>query len=297
MLAALVKLSRADLVAVVVASLAFATSGPLGKLCAGVSPVTIAAVRTGVASLVLVLVMPRVFARSLAALDGPQRRIVVAAGALLAGHFTLWFAGLARTSLAAAVALISLEPLAVVGASFVWHGLRPSRRELLGLLVAVLGAAVVASGAGVGEHHLAGDLLVFGCVILYGVYVAAARRLRDAMPAIPYVAAVYGSAALLLAPLAILTYTPSLSRQAWVALGGIVLLPTLVGHTLMNVTARRAPPVVAALVCPGETLGALALASFAMGTPPTLREALGAVVVLVGATVATLPPPRVRSLE
>lgn len=288
--------SRKDLVAVVVASLAFATSGPLGKLCADVPPVTIAAVRTAIASVVLALVMPRAFVRSLAALDATQRRIVFAAGGLLAGHFTLWFAGLAQTSLSAAVALISLEPLAVVGAAFVWHGLRPSRRELLGLLLAVCGAIIVASGAGVGEHHLAGDLLVLGCVLLYGVYVAAARRLREAMPAIPYVAAVYGSAALLLAPFALAMGAPSLSRQAFAALGGIVLFPTLVGHTLMNVTARRAPPVIASLVCPGETLGAIAIGSFAMGTPPTLREALGAVVVLAGATVATLPSPRLRSL-
>lgn len=245
--------------------------------------------------MVLALVMPRVFVRSIGALDARQRRVVVAAGALLAGHFTLWFAGLARTSLSAAVALISLEPLAVVGAAFVWHGLRPSRRELGGLVLAVFGAAVVASGAGVGEHHLVGDLLVFGCVLLYGVYVAAARRLREAMPAIPYVASVYGSAALLLAPFAIVLSAPTLSRQSSLALAGLVLLPTLVGHTLMNVAARRASPVIAALVCPGETLGALAIGSFAMGTPPTMREALGALVVLFGATVATLPPPRVRS--
>ena len=277
------------------ASLAFATSGPLGKLCADVPPVTIAAVRTAVASVVLALVMPRVLVRALVSLDAKQRRIVFAAGALLAGHFTLWFAGLARTSLSAAVALISLEPLAVVGAAFAWHGLRPSRRELVGVVLAVVGALVVASGAGVGEHHLTGDLLVLGCVLLYGVYVAAARRLREAMPAIPYVAAVYGSAALVLAAFALAMGAPSLSQQASAALVGIVLLPTLVGHTLMNVVARRASPVVAALVCPGETLGAIAIGSFAMGTPPTVREALGAVVVLAGATVATLPPPRLRS--
>ena len=55
------------------------------------------------------------------------------------------------------------------------------------------------------------------------------------------------------------------------------------GHTWLRVSYH------------GETLGALAIGSFAMGTPPTVREALGAVVVLAGATVATLPPPRLRS--
>jgi drug/metabolite transporter (DMT)-like permease len=44
--------------------------------------------------------------------------------------------------------------------------------------------------------------------------------------------------------------------------------------------------VLVALVSPGETLGALAIAALVMGTPPSGREAAGAALVLGGATLA-----------
>jgi len=77
-------------------------------------------------------------------------------------------------------------PIAVVLAAFFAFGVRPTRREMFGLLVATLGAVVVASGAGSGEHRLAGDLMVLLAVVIYGAYVAAARGLRDVMPPLPY---------------------------------------------------------------------------------------------------------------
>jgi len=150
--------ARRDVLFVVAAALAFSTSGPLGKVAAEVPAVTVAAARTGVAALVLFLVSPRGVVSALAALGARERRAVALAGALLAAHFALFLGGLGRTSLAAAVSLVSLEPLAVVACAFAVFGLRPSPRELVGLLVATAGAVVVASGAGVGEHRLSGDL-------------------------------------------------------------------------------------------------------------------------------------------
>jgi drug/metabolite transporter (DMT)-like permease len=275
---------------VVVASLAFATSGPLGKLAAAIPAVAIACARTGIAALVLAIVAPREIARSLAALSWRQRAAVVLVGALLGGHFVLFLGGLAATSLASAVALVSLEPLAVVLAAFVAFRIRPKRLELVGLLVATIGAGVVASGAGIGEHRVAGDLMVLGAVVLYGAYVASARGLRDALPATPYAVAVYGTASLLLVPFAlplmISTGTPS-ARSALSVLG-LALVPTLIGHTLVQRAARVAPPVLVALVSPGETLGAIAIGAVMMGAAPTKREAVGAAIVLLGATLAIL---------
>jgi drug/metabolite transporter (DMT)-like permease len=217
-----------------------------------------------------------------------QRLGVLLAGALLAGHFALFLAGLAATSLAAAVALVSLEPLAVVLAAFVAFGLRPTRLELAGLLVATFGAVIVASAAGAGEHRLGGDLLVLGAVALFGAYVAAARGLRDAMAPAPYAAAVYGTASLVLLPLAVplALAAPAPGAKALSAVLGLAIIPTLIGHTLLQRAARHAPPVLVALACPGETVGALAIGAALMGTLPTAREALGALFVVGGAVLA-----------
>jgi len=257
-------------------------------MAAGIPPIAVASARTGIAALLLFIFARRAIVRSVVVLTRRQRAGVVFAGTLLAGHFALFFAGLQSTSLVAAVSLLSLEPIAVVLASFVAFRLRPTRLQVLALLVATVGAMTVASAAGSGEHRLAGDAMVLGCVVLYGAYVASARGLRDAMPAVPYAACVYAVASIVLWPLAI-----PLTASAWPlpepAIGYVLALaciPTLIGHSLVQVAARRMAPVYVALVSPGETVGSLAIAAFLMHAAPTLVEGTGAGLVLLGAILA-----------
>jgi len=277
-----------DVARLIVAALAFATSSPLARSAVGIAPLAVAAGRCGVAAVVIAVCWPRQTWRALRALKRRDRAALPFAGLLLAGHFALFLSGLAATSLPAAVALVSLEPLAVVVAAWMAFGLRPSRGEGAGVLVASLGAMVVASGAGAGEHRLAGDVMVLGAVAFFGAYVAFARGLRESLPVMPYAASVYGVAAAALLPFALAGQegwraVPAPSVWAVVALG---LVPTLVGHTLVQGAARRLSPAIVGLVSPGETLGSLAIGAAWLGTRPSAREGLGAALVVLGATLA-----------
>lgn len=298
------KAPRRDVALVVVAALAFATAAPFGKIASTIPAIVLACARTAPAALVLALASRTQLFSSFRALAPKDRVRALLTGVILAGHFALFLAGLARTSLAAAVALVALEPISVVIWAFVVFGIRPSARELVGLGVATVGALVVASASGSGEHRISGDLLVLGCVVLYGAYVAAARSIREAMPVIPFAATVFGVTAIVLLPAAIplaLAAPPSPPR-AWIAVLGLAIFPTLIGHTLVQVGARRAPPVVVALVSPGEAVGSILIGTtvaFAgLGdvlhmTAPTPLEAAGALLILGGATVvvtAKRPP-------
>jgi drug/metabolite transporter (DMT)-like permease len=287
--------SRArDLGIVALASLAFATSSPLAKSAAGVAPMAIAGGRCAVASLAIALAMPRATRAAVAGLKPQHRLALPIAGLLLAGHFALFLGGLATTSLPAAVALVSLEPLAVVLAAWIAFGLRPTRGEGAGVLVASAGAMVVASGAGSGEHRLLGDLLILGAVVVYGAYVAFARGLRDSMPVLPYAAAVYGIAGVALAPFALATQHGAGTAWGWTAVVLLGLIPTLVGHTLVQASARRVSPAIVALVSPGETIGSLLIGAVALGAWPSGREAAGTALVLAGATIAIFGAQRSR---
>jgi drug/metabolite transporter (DMT)-like permease len=268
-----------------VAALAFATSGPLGKVAQGIPPITVAALRTGIAAIVLAALAPKSLAVSLRALGRRQLCGVLVAGALLGAHFACFLAGLGATSLVSAVALISLEPIAVVLAAFLFFRLRPTRGETIGLVVATAGALVVASGAGIGEHRTSGDLLVLAAVVLFGAYVASARGLRDAMPATPYAAAVYGSASVVLAPFALVLGVGAPTRASTSAVLALALVPTLVGHTLVQRAARHAPPALVALVCPGETVFGLVIGAALMRAWPSSREGIGAALVVGGASI------------
>jgi drug/metabolite transporter (DMT)-like permease len=280
--------TRRNLLVVVTASLAFATSSPLARVASALPPVALAAARTALAAVLLFASQPRV---AFAAYRSQSKKTLiglVAAGALLAVHFSLFLWGLATTSFAATVALISLEPLGVVLVAWGAFKIAPKRLEWVGIGLATVGALVVSRGAGVGEHKLSGDLMVVAAVVVYGFYVAFARGLRDTMPAVPYAAFVYAASAVVLSPLAI----PQIIAMAtplpvtWVAVVLLAVIPTLIGHTLVQVAARTASPSVVALISPGETVGSLAIGAVLLGKWPTFYEGVGTVIILMGATVA-----------
>jgi drug/metabolite transporter (DMT)-like permease len=285
--------SRGAALFVLLASVAFSFSGPLARYARPVHPLFVAFGRVALAALLLSLLDIRGFVRSVARLSARQRAAVLGAGLLLAVHFALFLWGLDRTSLPAAVSLVSLEPLCVVLTAWLLFGVRPRRPEQLGVLLATAGGALVARGAGSGEHRLAGDLMVVGAVILYGLYVAFARGLRDALPARSYAVAVYGSAALFLAvalpaaPGALDGIAPP-PLHASLAIVALALIPTLLGHTAVQSAARRMSPSIVALVSPGETLGGIAVGALWLGAVPTTTELTGAAVILVGSGIAIL---------
>lgn len=279
---------------VLIAGVACATSGPLARYGRPAHPLMIAFGRVAVAGLILCAAdLPGLIA-SIRALTARQRLQIAGVGALLAAHFGLFLWGLDRTSLPAAVALVSLEPLSVVLTAWAIHGIRPKRLEQLGVLAATGGAVLVASGAGAGEHRLDGDLLVIGAVFLYGFYVSAARSLAGALPARRYAALVYSSAAVALA--AALLCAPAregsvvwpIPSHALIAILALALIPTIIGHTAVQTAARRLSPSVVALVCPGETLGGLAIGATMLAAVPTAVELAGAAIILAGSTLTIL---------
>lgn len=285
--------SRGAALFVLLASAAFAFSGPLARYARPVHPLFIAFGRVAVAALILSILDVRGLARSLSRLSRRQGAAVLGAGLLLATHFALFLWGLDSTSLPAALSLVSLEPLTVVLSAWLLFGVRPRRSEQLGVLLATAGGVLVARGAGSGEHHLTGDLLVVAAVILYGFYVALARGLRDALPTRSYAASVYGSAALFLA-VALLAVPGALDGvtpppvHASLAIVALALVPTILGHTAVQAAARHMSPTIVALVSPGETLGGIAIGALWLGAIPTTTELTGAAIILGGSVIAIL---------
>jgi drug/metabolite transporter (DMT)-like permease len=276
---------------VLVASCAFATASPFARAARPADPLFIAAARVAIAAVFLLALDARGVVRSVRAL--PRRTLgwIFLVGALLGAHFALFLCGLDRTSLPAAVSLVSLEPLSVVVCAWLFFRERPSRAEQVGVLLATVGAVVVAQAAGQGEHRLAGDLLVIGAVLLFGLYVAGARALRDALPARTYAAAVYACAAVTLcAALPFLpvaegtTRTPPAASWLWIL--GISFIPTVIGHTAVQTAARSLPPATVALVSPGETLGSIAIGLLLLNATPKPMELAGAAIILLGSLIA-----------
>ncbi len=286
--------ARGDLLIVLGASAAFSTSAPLSKFVSSVDPIVVALVRVSVATIVLGALDLRAFVRAVATLERRVALLAAIAGVLLGAHFALFQWGLAETSLPAAVSLVALEPLSVVLAAWLFFAIRPRRLETIGLLVATAGALLLglqADGAS-STHSLHGNLLVLGAVSLFGVYVCAARAVGAALNALHFAPLVYFFATLTLAawvaiaPGSELPRVDSLSTSSILGLCALALVPTVIGHTLVQYGARRLRPSVLALVSPAETLGSTALASITLGIVPTAIEAVGGLVIILGAGLA-----------
>jgi drug/metabolite transporter (DMT)-like permease len=279
---------------VLVAGLAFATSGPLGRWGRPLHPLVIAWGRVALAGLLLVALDARGVLGAVRGLGRRARVGVLAAGGTLATHFVLFQWGLDTTSLPAAVSLISLEPLSVVLWAWAIDGLRPSRIEQVGVMAATLGALLVARGAGVGEHRLLGDGLVMGAVVLYGAYITLARQFRGLLAPRHYAALVYGAAALTLGPLLVLLGSQPgvmvwpIPTHAAMAVVALALIPTTLGHTTVQAAAQRLSPGLVALASPLESLGALAIAAVVMAAVPTPLELAGAAAIISGVCIALL---------
>lgn len=282
--------SRARITVVLIAaSIAFATSGPFGRLAAPASPFLVAAFRTVTAALVLFAIAPRRTVTAIAGLSIRNALAVFSAGAVLALHFSLFLWGLQETSLASAITLVSLEPVSVVVAVWLFLGLAPKRGEVLGVALATAGGVVVAGGVGSADHRAFGDLLVLGAVALYGGYLTLARRLANALGPHSYAVAVYVAASLTLGLVcAVVRPTLALPTSSYGYMLLLALVPTLIGHTLVQNAARHISPSLVALVSPGETVGGLMIGAWFLHAPPRGSELAGAALVLCGVVCVVL---------
>lgn len=228
----------------------------------------------------------------------------VAAGVLLALHFWSWNASLRFTSVAASVTLVNLQPaiIALVSARFLNE--RPSRRQWLGILLAMAGAIGVAwsdapvsgaslfdlgVGAGRGQALLGDGLAVVGALTAAGYYLLG-RAVRQSLDLWGYVLLAYGAAVVTLLLLAIPTGAPLWPQppREWAIFVGLAIGPMLLGHTGMNWALGRLPAYVVNLTVLGEPIGATLLAAALpiIGEVPGTGTLVWGAVVLAGVVVA-----------
>ena len=216
--------------------------------------------------------------------------LALVAGVLLALHFWAWNSSVELTTVAASVVLVNLQPVIVAGLSAVWLKESPTRRQWVGIGVAMLGALVVASVdfhsvvALGGNRALLGDLLAFAAGVAAAIYYLAGRRLRQTLDLWPYVGLVYAACFVALLVFAAVRHVPLLPQppRELAIFVGLAVGPMMLGHTGMNWALRYLPAYVVNLTTLGEPVGATLLAAILPGiheVPPMLTLVGGALVL------------------
>ncbi|MEO8333836.1 MAG: DMT family transporter [bacterium] len=217
--------------------------------------------------------------------------IALGAGALLALHFWSWNTAVGLTSVAASVVLVNTQPVVVALLSAVWLREVPTRRQWIGISVAMVGALIVASpdfasDAAAQDTHpraLLGDMLSLFGAATAAVYYVVGRRLRATLDLWAYVGLVYGACLIVLLLLVSVTgapLAPQPPREIAIFIA-LALGPMLLGHTGLNWALKHAPAYVVNLTLLGEPVGATIIAAMM----PGIREIPGPATFIGGAVV------------
>jgi len=269
--------------------------------------------RIFLASLVVAPFAAPSLARAWPAIAGRHRAVLLASGLSLGLHFATWISSLSFTSVAASVLLVNTAPLFTLG--FSWWLLAEraeharsdgprhhqcGRRGLDGRELrrqqrhVVQRHGLIAAGDWAkGTNSLTGDLLALAGAVTMSLYHVIGRGLREALPLPAYILGVWSTAAATLAVLAAAARVP-LFGYPLPTLGAflaLALVPTVLGHGLVNRSLRRIPAPTVGLFLLGEPLGASALAYAVFGEVPGPLTLAGGVLVLAALVVVVRSEP------
>ena len=283
---------------------AVSLSGPLVRT-SHAHPLAIAAWRLGF-SLVIIAIALAITGqwRQWVRLARTELLIALGAGAMLALHFWSWNTAVGLTSVAASVVLVNTQPVVVALLSATWLHEAPSRRQWLGIAIAMAGAIVVATpdftrdaaNASAHPHALLGDMLSLVGAGAAAVYFVVGRRLRSILDLWAYVGLVYGACfvTLLLLAVAVGAHVAPQPPRELAIFAGLALGPMLLGHTGLNWALKHSPAYVVNLTLLGEPIGATIIAAFLPGIHeiPALATFIGGGIVCAGVLLTASQPLR-----
>ena len=273
---------RSGMTLAALAVVLFSTSPVLVLWAAPLSPFEITVGRLGSAALAVWLLamlnaQPLLPRRS----DFPR---FAGFGLITALHFLCYIASLNFTTIAHSLAIVYTAPIFVTlfSATLLKEPIPP--RKWLGVLVTVIGIAVLTGlEPQLSGRMIVGDLLALGSAITFGLYSVAGRSQRELYGLFTYAGTVYGLAALWMLPLAALHFTPAgYHWRPLLALLAAGLLPLGAGHTLYNAALRKIHATTVNLIATQEVTGGVLLGALLLGQIPQLNEVFGAAIALGG---------------
>lgn len=264
-----------------------------GALQLGATSLSIAAGRLLLAALILT---PIAWGWAGAELRRIERRDWLwglGSGGFLALHFAAWISSLDYTSIASSTALVATNPIFVALASWLIFRERLGWGVWMGVLVTVLGSALIGfsdQGGGTGSNPLLGDALALLGAVSASGYLLIGRNLRTRLSILPYIWLVYSTAALVLLGWMLLAGQTllGLDSRVYLLLLGLALGPQLLGHTAFNWSIKYLSATVVTVAILGEPIGSALLALLLLSQPVEPLQLLGGAVLLVGIAVATL---------
>jgi drug/metabolite transporter (DMT)-like permease len=212
-------------------------------------------------------------------------RLLFWAGFFLAIDLCFWHWSIVKTNVANATVLANLAPVFVAMISLVIFKERITKWFAVGLIVAVLGAALLSGmNFSVNREHFIGDLMALGSAFLYGCYLAAIARARQHVST---AAAMFGSAvvcSIILLPLSFISDSVIMppTLDGWIAVIILAVFGHAIGQGMITYAFAYLPANLCAVILLLQPITAAAMAWMIFSESISLLQAAGAAVIMFG---------------
>lgn len=241
--------------------------------------------------------------------------LIFISGVFLAFHFASWITSLEMTRITSSVVLVTTTPIWVAILSKWFLGESVERNVWIGLCIAFAGIFLITARSSnnlpalqtnmINPDSSLGNKMVFtgNLLALTGAFCAAGyvitgKIARRHITTGSYVFLVYTVAGLMLFIISLilgqLMFRIELRDWTWLVL--LALVPQVIGHSLINWALGVLPATYVSISLLGEPIGSSMLAYLFLGEIPALNEIIGAIIVLSGIVIASLPGKKNRSL-
>lgn len=203
-------------------------------------PIAIATWRLGIAALFMIPLAGRrlVLLKNLSKADF---MLLVMSGLVLAAHFFSFIGAVQRTTVANATIFFAMNPVITAMAAYLLFKERLSVNLFLAITLGLAGAVFIGGNdLSLKPENLAGDGLAVLSTFFFSVYLLVGKKLRQTLPNMVYVSAVYsvaavfGFACLAFFGLPVFRY----NEITWVCFLLMALVPTVLGHSSLNHAIR-----------------------------------------------------------
>lgn len=277
--------------ALAIASISFGTSAIFIRYATEASALSLTFFRLSIAAIVMVIFAysTRSFMMKLTKTEG---LLIVTSGVMLSFHFVTFILAVKFTTVANATFLVNTSPVMLAVLSPVLIRERTTSRERAGVLTATLGILLVANvGNGFRSFGLA-DISALLAAAFVSLYSIIGRFLRaHGVSTATYTAYVYSVAAIIALSLAETLGSKTFrtyDATNMVAILGLALVPTMLGHTLYNYSLGSVKAVTANLFPLLEPILASVFAVPLFGEVPTFTQIVGYILILFAVVIVVM---------
>jgi drug/metabolite transporter (DMT)-like permease len=204
-------------------------------------------------------------------------------GLLLALHMITFIISVYTTTIIDATVLVSTSPFFVILMS-PFLKFKVSRRDLIVVVTGFLGVVIMNLPFQLSTSL--GNIIAVLSAFLIALYTAGLSKVKE--DSLKLTSSIYLSSSIFTLPLFLIQGVGDFNSESLLALAGLILLPTLVGHTSIIVSSGKVKPQHIETIGLLEPVVATLLAIPFFGQIPTLNEIVGALFVIFSIFIVTV---------